>query len=325
MDQIPEEGQPQEVQPVDTDLPVPPDSQEGEASGSPADAELASAAPEVEPGEELPEVEKRSKRRMVKLFIQEEQMKALWERASNAKTAVDASINNAAIAHEMLDQISFARNELLAGEENYEHAERAINEVEYRVGLSQRVVGWSTSLGAKLFIYETAWALVLLLFLFLVLGPQAFSATAAPLTSRFSADVVFLLGSMTWGGLGGVIGAWLSLIKHISQDQDFDRQHTLWYINSPVMGIGMGAVIYLILRAGLLSLSGPGEAINSPLIIYLLAWLAGYQQNVFTDIIKRLLQVFKIEEEKEPAEAPISHGITSAGQPQSSEESSETI
>lgn len=325
MDQIPGEGQPQEVQPVDADLPVPSDSQEGEVSGSPSDAELASAAPEVEPGEELPEAEKRSKRRMVKLFVQEEQMKALWERASNAKTAVDESINNAAIAHEMLDQISFARNELLAGEENYEHAERAINEVEYRVGLSRRVAGWSTSLGAKLFIYESAWALVLLLFLFLVLGPQAFSATAAPLTSRFSADVVFLLGSMTWGGLGGVIGAWLSLIKHISKDQDFDRQHTLWYINSPVMGIGIGAVIYLIMRAGLLSLSGPGEAINSPLIIYLLAWLAGYQQNVFTDIIKRLLQVFKIEEEKAPVEVPISHGITSAVQPQSSEESSKTV
>ena len=124
MDQIPGEGQPQEVQPVDADLPVPPDSQEGEASGSPADAELASASREVEPGEELPEAEKRSKQRMVKLFVQEEQMKALWERASNAKTAVDESINNAAIAHEMLDQISFCAQRI-AGRRGKLRASRA--------------------------------------------------------------------------------------------------------------------------------------------------------------------------------------------------------
>jgi hypothetical protein len=283
---------------------------------SPPEGESAVLVAPDEPGEE----QKRQKRRMVRMFVTEDQMKALWERASQAKITVDTSINDAALAHEMLDQISFARNELLAGEENYEHAERAINEVEYRVGLRKRVAGWSTSLGYWLFLYESAWALTLLLFLFLVLGPQAFSASAAPGGRALSPDVVFLLGSMTWGGLGGVIGAWLSLIKHIAKDQDFDRQHTIWYINSPVMGIGIGAVIYLIMRAGLLSLSGPGEAINSPLIIYLLAWLAGYQQNVFTDLVKRLLHVFKIEEEKSPVEPPVSLGAGISEQPLSSPE-----
>ena len=72
-----------------------------------------------------------------------------------------------------------------------------------------------------------------------------------------------------------MIGAWLSLVKHISKDQDFDRQHTLWYINSPVMGIGVGAVIYLILRAGLLVAIGscPGDHLS---VDHLHAGMAGW-------------------------------------------------
>lgn len=238
---------------------------------------------------------KTEKKKLVALFVRDEDMKELWERASKAEREIISSIDNASTAEELLNQLEYARNELLAGKENYEQAERYISEVEYRVAFSQRVVRLSSSLGFGLFAYETIWAFVLLVFLFLVLGPAAFSSAAIPSSKWSSPDVVFLLGSMTWGALGGVIGAWLSLVKHISLDQDFDRQHLLWYINSPVMGIGVGAVIFLILRAGLLSITGPSEAINSPLVIYLLAWLSGFQQNVFTDIIRRLLQVFKIE------------------------------
>ncbi len=252
--------------------------------------------------------EKPEKKKLIKFFIRENQMKELWRRASVAKENVDAHINNPSTASQLLDRIKLARNELMAGEENYEIAERHINEVEYRIAFVQRVKHWSSKLGVGLFVYETVWGAVLLLFMFLVLGPAAFISNSEAGTGGISQEVVFLLGSMTWGGLGGVIGAWLSLIKHISKDQDFDRQHTLWYINGPVMGIGVGAVIYLILRAGLLSISGPDQQITSPLIIYLLAWLAGYQQNVFTSLVKRMLKVFEIEEDKgetaaQPAQA----------------------
>jgi hypothetical protein len=113
---------------------------------------------------------------------------------------------------------------------------------------------------------------------------------------------------MVWGCLGGVIGLWYALVTHIAREQDFDPQHRMWYLNSPLMGIGVGAVSFAILRAGLLSVTGPGQTIASPFILYILAWLAGYQHNVFTDIIKRIMKVFKIEEERE-VEAAVSLDI----------------
>jgi hypothetical protein len=103
-------------------------------------------------------------------------------------------------------------------------------------------------------------------------------------------DQTYLLTSMVWGGFGGVIGALLALTKHIAIEQDFDRQHTWWYFTSPPMGIGMGAVVYLFLHVGLFSIVGADADIASPLVIYVFAWLAGYQQNVFTDLVKRMMK-----------------------------------
>jgi hypothetical protein len=233
--------------------------------------------------------ERIAKEEMIALLITEEKLTALWERADKVAVNIIDNIDTLQIGRTMLDQVKFFRNEILSGKDRFEDAERHLNEVEYQVAANQRVKKWSSGLGIGLFLYELLWGAVALAVLFFLLGPRAFSDNET--------DLVYLVGSMMWGGLGGVIGAWYSLVQHIARDQDFDRQHRMWYFNSPLMGMGVGAVVYAILRAGLLSLTGPGQSIASPFFIYVLAWLAGYQHNVFTDIIKRILKVFKIEDE----------------------------
>jgi hypothetical protein len=49
------------------------------------------------------------------------------------------------------------------------------------------------------------------------------------------------------------------------------------------------------MRAGLTSLTnGQSQTISSPFVIYILAWLAGYRHNIFTEIVKRILKVFEL-------------------------------
>ena len=43
--------------------------------------------------------------------------------------------------------------------------------------------------------------------------------------------------------------------------------------------------------------------------MYIVAWLAGYQHNVFSDLVKRLLQVFKIGEDEDKVEGAVSLDI----------------
>jgi hypothetical protein len=58
-----------------------------------------------------------------------------------------------------------------------------------------------------------------------------------------------------WGGMGGVMDAFFAQHRHFA-DQDFDKAFLPWYYTHPVLGISMGAVVYLIIQAGLLAVSG---------------------------------------------------------------------
>ena len=102
-----------------------------------------------------------------------------------------------------------------------------------------------------------------------------------------------LLSTMFWGGVGGVIGALRALIKHTSQEQDFDKQHSLWYLISPLMGAVLGSIIYLVMSVGVIAITSGTSTITSPAIIYLLSGIAGFKHNVFTSIVNRAIKLFE--------------------------------
>ncbi len=233
--------------------------------------------------------------KLVARLVPEDKIEALWIRADKARQGVNEHISTITIAQKMLDYIQTARNEMLGGQSNYEEAERYINEVEYRIALNKRLKDISKGYVAWLYGYEIFWAVVFLGILILYLGTAAFESTAAESTAR----ITYMIGSMVWGGLGGVIGALLSLVKHISIEQDFDKQHTWWYIHSPLMGVGTGAVVFLFMHVGLNSIIGPNGEISSPFVIYVLAWLSGYQHNIFTDLVKRMMKTLMGDDKKD--------------------------
>ena len=148
--------------------------------------------------------------------------------------------------------------------------------------LDKRVSYRMERIGIGLFLYELAWGALFVGLLFLALGAQAFTG------SKNASDLPFLLGSMVWGGLGGVLGGLYALVKHISWKRDFDRQYLMWYLIGPVAGIIAGAVVYALLWVVLITLTGLASANASPLLFYFLAWLMGYQQDHFTGFFRRL-------------------------------------
>lgn len=231
---------------------------------------------------------------IVDLLVSDDAMEALWRRAAQAQKDVNRHIQTVYIAQPLLDQIQAGRNELMAGKEFYDDAERHIAEVEYRIQHSIQLEKWSKTLIPRLFVYLAIWFSGLVVAIFLI-GENIF----APETSA----LISLAGSMIWGGIGGILGALLPLIKHFSEEQDFANRHTWWYISSPFTGVAMGAIIYLFMSAGVLSITAGANVITSPIIVYILAGLAGYQHNVFTDLVKRMLKVLEVEK-KDKAEPP---------------------
>ncbi|MEK7324965.1 MAG: hypothetical protein AAB217_06870, partial [Chloroflexota bacterium] len=103
----------------------------------------------------------------------------------------------------------------------------------------------------------------------------------------------------------GVTKSFFSLATHVSK-QDFDRQHLMWYLTSPLMGAVMGVFVVMATQIGIFTLSGGNTAGGSAVyILYVLSWLAGFQQNIALKLVERAIEVvFKPEEEKKPAVRP---------------------
>lgn len=222
---------------------------------------------------------------MVKLFVTHERLMKLWERADEAEKNVTERVYSQQTARTLQDQIKFARNELMGGKDHYEDAARFVSEVEYRVVQVERNRAWARMPGSLIFMYELI-AAIILISLFITF----FRSTALV---PGSSDLTYLAVSILVGGFGGVMGSWISLVKHIAIDQDFENQHAIWYYTSPLMGLGVGAFIFMVMRVGFISLMSTDANISSPYLFYILSFLGGYQHNIFTDMVKRVLKVFE--------------------------------
>jgi len=93
-----------------------------------------------------------------------------------------------------------------------------------------------------------------------------------------------VLACAVWGCLGGIVDAFQALIEHFT-DQNFDRQFQSWYFLHPLMGVSLGAVIYLIFQAGLASVGNSVATTGSATVqvgitslSIVVAFLAGFKQ-----------------------------------------------
>ncbi len=229
-------------------------------------------------------------------------LQTLWRWANVLTKRVNREVNRTTLARQLLNQILDARNLLRRGPDYYEEAERLLNEVAYRLELQRRVHTWARQYGWKLFAYELAWVIALVSAMFL--APAVLLRWAPVLgynpDPQAGVDSVqwLILGikSALWGGLGGATGALYALWRHIARDQDFDPLYSIWYYASPLMGTMLGAFAYLAIQAGLFSLTaGVDSRINSAAVVFLLAWMSGFQQNVVYNIVRRILKAVGLD------------------------------
>ncbi|MFN7035608.1 MAG: hypothetical protein ACK4SN_04505 [Bellilinea sp.] len=230
-------------------------------------------------------------------FITPERIQALHDRASYALERIKGEINKIELAGQLFDKIESSRQLLFDGKDNFEESERLIVEVEHRLDFIQRVKQSSRTVGLRLFVYELFIFLALItVFVLANIEPQASIINQA---SPFaSVNLVQFINTLLWGGFGGVVGALYALWKHIAAEQDFDPQYALWYITNPLLGIALGAFVFLVFQAGFFSLTAGTEenvTIRSALVIYVFAWVSGFKQNVVYEIVRRILDVFRVE------------------------------
>jgi hypothetical protein len=100
------------------------------------------------------------------------------------------------------------------------------------------------------------------------------------------------VGVPWFGALGAVL---ISLTGVFEHEHDWDSGYWPWHLARPFVGIGLGVVSVLILQAGILAVgSSPPpqpKTIPANLLYYLVAFLVGYREETFRELIKRLVDV----------------------------------
>jgi hypothetical protein len=234
---------------------------------------------------------------IIGLYVTPQRVGLLHNRIDSAMEQVKDLVNNLSLAATLFDRLESARQLMFSALDNYDESERLVVEVEHRMEFMRRVRLASRTVGTWLLLYELFVFLLLAgVFIYINLEPVAgLLKDASPLSP---VDLVQFFNTLIWGGLGGIVGAFYALWKHIASEQDFDPQYYLWYLTNPILGIALGAFIFLVFQAGFFSLTAGSEegiTIRSALVIYVFAWVSGFKQNVVYDIVRRILDVFRVE------------------------------
>jgi hypothetical protein len=102
------------------------------------------------------------------------------------------------------------------------------------------------------------------------------------------------IGVPWFGALGAVL---ISLTGVFEHDRDWNVGFWPWHIARPLIGIAVGIVSVIIMQAGILAVGSVPRPQPQPpatpanLLYYLIAFLVGYREETFRDLIKRLVDV----------------------------------
>jgi hypothetical protein len=116
------------------------------------------------------------------------------------------------------------------------------------------------------------------------------------LPQAFSPDHVYTFGSIPvgvpwFGALGAVLISLTGIFEH---EHDWDEGLWPWHLARPLIGIALSVVSVLILQAGILAVGATPQAqptVPKNLLYYLVAFMVGYREETFRELIKRLVDV----------------------------------
>lgn len=197
-------------------------------------------------------------------------------------------------ADHMLTLLQEARQILIESPANYVAAEYRMVQVRTQIARTTESREQARTYAPRILGYQVGWLAVFLLGLVFAAPLTAFFTRSGSITGATANDLFPFWNTLMWGGVGGIVGALYALWWHVSDQQDFDRQHMMWYLVQPIMGLVLGGIVFLLLSGGFLLLEVKPTDTNAGarLVPYLIAVLAGFRQNFVYAQLDRLMALF---------------------------------
>lgn len=115
-----------------------------------------------------------------------------------------------------------------------------------------------------------------------------------------------------FGMLGALVNGYFNLNKHTVQERNFDPTHLSWYVMNPLIGAIMGLLMTLVFGTGIVSTIGISVFEQTqtavvgqyPFLLWVLCFLAGYNQNVVLRLLSRTFNMLRGEDDDDSGVLP---------------------
>jgi uncharacterized membrane protein (DUF485 family) len=253
--------------------------------------------------ESTPPQRSREEETRILASVDQEQLAELHRRIDQLYREVPKKISNRPdLTAQILGMLRQARTILVERPYDYIEAEYKIQQAYSIYNRVENAERWGRHYGWRVFWFEViTFFLLLFSFLGLLAFGNDFSNFLAKLFGASEATqglltAVGFWSTFVWGGIGGVVGAMYTLWTHVSERQDFERQHVMWYIAQPIMGLILGGVTFLIINTGLLSLQGGQVAATAlredvQLFPSLIAFIAGFRPQFIFGLLVKIIKI----------------------------------
>lgn len=244
--------------------------------------------------------------------IDEKRMQELHAQIDDLYRDIPIRINNRSdLSGEALDLLRQARTILIEHPDDFVDAEYKARQAAIILNRIETTEAWGDKYGWRVFWYEV---IVLMILIASFLSLLVYSQNLVLLLTRWisgnmvtpSQGILTAVGfwaTFVWGGIGGAVGALYILWTHVSQRQDFERQHVMWYIVQPIMGLVLGGVTFLLLFSGLVTLQASQPAATAltnevQLFPCLIAFIAGFRPQFIFGLLTKIIKVINPMEER---------------------------
>jgi hypothetical protein len=223
----------------------------------------------------------------------ESEIAALYEEAN------ELLANRPEVSGHTFSLLREARTIVLTQPERMGKAEYNIRQVRSALDRAREIQAQARAYGTRLMVYLTAWLLLsvasfALLFMFRD-NTERFLIAFVGAETKFTLNAVPFTWAFLAGGIGGVVGAVVSLANHLGQNLELDGQNVVRYLIQPVMGLILGMVVYLLFGLAY-NLSGfnPVGMLVWDLAPAVVALAAGLWQEMVYGLIYRLTRLLRL-------------------------------
>jgi hypothetical protein len=245
----------------------------------PSSREIFKPQPEDTPNEAL-----------LKQFVTSQRLRDLWHQIDALQEEVIQNVRSDRNSTDIYQQdLLYSSSLLLQSAANYDEARQIVYRIRGDLARERRVVTDIKKYRTKLTLYYAVWfVLVVMVSRF---DPQfrALIPDTLPILKLAFPPVLFAI-------LGALFNGIMALISHTTVRRDFDPLYVSWYLINPLLGGLLGLVVFVFFVVTGTSFTpnlptDPNAATTqAPLVIWLLAFIVGWQQNTAVALLNGFLK-----------------------------------